>query len=199
MTRYLLIIALLVNLVAPALADSSDHYFSCRSCHGDAAQGYEAKNAPALAGQSADYLARQLENFKTAKRGAHEADIWGAQMVLMAVSIELSNVRELSEYIASLPPWRNVSADPVADPELQQAFAPCAACHGSKGEGNPAFNAPRIAGLDAVYLARQLRNFRDGIRGAAPGDLYGNQMRAAMPSNWEDNTIGRMADFISGL
>ena len=199
MNRCLLIIALLMHSAATAFADSAGLYFSCRSCHGDAAQGYAAKNAPALAGQSADYLARQLENFKTGRRGAHEADTWGAQMALMAVSIETSNIRELSEYIASLPPWRNVSADPVADPELQQAFAPCAACHGSKGDGDPAFNAPRIAGLDAVYLARQLRNFRDGIRGAAPDDQYGNQMRAAIPRNWEGDTLVRLAEFISGL
>ncbi len=199
MSRYLLIMALVVNLVAPALADSAGFYFSCRSCHGDAAQGYAAKNAPAIAGQSADYLARQLSNFKTGKRGAHEADVWGSQMALMAVNIEMSNIRELSEYIAGLPPWRSINADSAPNPEMQQVFAPCAACHGSKGEGNPTFNAPRIAGLDAVYLARQLRNFRDGVRGAAPGDLYGNQMRAAMPSSWEDNTIVHLAEFISGL
>ncbi len=199
MTRYLLIIALLMHSAATAFADSAGLYFSCRSCHGDAAQGYAAKNAPALAGQSADYLARQLENFKTGRRGAHEADTWGAQMALMAVSIETSNVRKLSEYIASLPPRRSARSDAVPDPGMQVVFAPCAACHGSGGEGNPAFNAPRIAGLDAAYLARQIRNFRDGVRGASPDDQYGNQMRAAIPRNLEGDTVVRLAEFISGL
>jgi cytochrome c553 len=50
-----------------------------------------------------------------------------------------------------------------------------------------------------VYLARQLRNFRDGVRGAAPDDQYGNQMRAAVPRNWEDDTMVHLAEFISGL
>ena len=35
---------------------------------------------------------------------------------------------------------------------------------------------PRLAGLDAAYLERQLRYFRDGIRGAHAGDKTGRQM-----------------------
>ena len=46
-------------------------------------------------------------------------------------------------------------------------FAPCIACHGSRAEGNPALNAPAIAGQDAAYLERQLRNFRSERRGNA--------------------------------
>ena len=59
----------------------------------------------------------------------------------------------------------------------QAAYAVCAACHGQQGEGNVAMNAPRIAGQEGWYIARQLAAFRDGIRGTAPGDTYGMQMR----------------------
>src|SRR5262245_11181397 len=59
-------------------------------------------------------------------------------------------------------------------------FAPCAACHGNKAEGNPTLNAPAIAGLDAAYVARQLRNFRSGQRGTHKADTLGAQMRAAV-------------------
>src|SRR5262245_1685615 len=64
------------------------------------------------------------------------------------------------------------------DAEAMGAIAPCAVCHGSTGEGNPALDTPRIAGLDAQYLARQLEYFRMSVRGATDEDKYGTQMRA---------------------
>jgi cytochrome c oxidase subunit 2 len=57
------------------------------------------------------------------------------------------------------------------------AYAICAACHGAQGEGNRAMNAPRLAGQEGWYLRRQLEAFRNGWRGAAPGDTHGMQMR----------------------
>lgn len=66
----------------------------------------------------------------------------------------------------------------AADVEAgKAAYAVCAACHGQQGEGNPALNAPRIAGQQGWYLRRQLDAFRQGLRGTAPGDVYGMQMR----------------------
>ena len=59
----------------------------------------------------------------------------------------------------------------------QSAYAVCAACHGQKGEGNVAMNAPKLAGQEGWYIKRQLAAYRDGLRGTAPGDTYGMQMR----------------------
>jgi cytochrome c553 len=199
MTRYLLVAGLLLTATASVLAQSDSLYFPCRTCHGDSGEGYAARNAPALAGQSADYLARQLENFRDGKRGKDERDTWGRQMALMVANIETSSIRELSEFIADLPPWPGGNSDSAPDSSMQREFSPCSVCHGSRGEGNPAFNAPRIAGLDDRYIARQLRNFRDGIRGSQPGDVYGNQMRAAVPPQWDEDMITSLAGYISGL
>lgn len=41
---------------------------------------------------------------------------------------------------------------------------PCAACHGTQGEGRPDAAYPRLAGLDAGYLLRQLNDFANGHR-----------------------------------
>ncbi|MFB0988976.1 MAG: c-type cytochrome [Gammaproteobacteria bacterium] len=41
----------------------------------------------------------------------------------------------------------------------------CTTCHGVEGLGNIAIEAPRLAGMEAWYLKRQLENFRAGIRG----------------------------------
>jgi cytochrome c553 len=40
----------------------------------------------------------------------------------------------------------------------------CSACHGEQGEGRPDAAYPRLAGLDARYLLRQLNDFADGNR-----------------------------------
>ncbi len=56
-------------------------------------------------------------------------------------------------------------------------YAVCAACHGPAGAGNQAMNSPKIAGQEPWYLERQLSAFKNGVRGAAPGDMFGAQMR----------------------
>lgn len=44
---------------------------------------------------------------------------------------------------------------------------PCVSCHGADGSGNGAAGFPRIAGQDARYIARQVKNIRDGRRSSA--------------------------------
>lgn len=42
--------------------------------------------------------------------------------------------------------------------------APCAACHNANGGGQPAAGFPRLAGLPAAYLRKQLDDFASGAR-----------------------------------
>ncbi|MEO8810567.1 MAG: c-type cytochrome [Rhodanobacter sp.] len=42
--------------------------------------------------------------------------------------------------------------------------APCVACHGVDGAGQAAAGNPRLAGLDAAYLQKQLDDFASGAR-----------------------------------
>jgi cytochrome c oxidase subunit 2 len=79
-------------------------------------------------------------------------------------------------HIASLPdvaPAATVSGDVDNGARLA---AVCAYCHGADGMGNAAVSAPRYAGMSDWYLARQLANFKAGVRGAHPQDYYGMQM-----------------------
>lgn len=69
----------------------------------------------------------------------------------------------------------------------------CTTCHGAEGMGNIALQAPRLAGMEAWYLQRQLQNFRDGIRGAHPDDAHGLAMQP-MAAKLSDASI---ADIIS--
>jgi cytochrome c553 len=66
--------------------------------------------------------------------------------------------------------------DPAAP--VPEAALVCTVCHGTALAGNRALGAPRLAGLPAWYLRRQLEAFRQDWRGGHPDDLAGNLMRA---------------------
>jgi cytochrome c553 len=58
---------------------------------------------------------------------------------------------------------------PTVPDTLKQRIAACTACHGEHGEGTPESGFfPRLAGKPAGYLARQIKNFQDGLRKYAP-------------------------------
>jgi cytochrome c oxidase subunit 2 len=58
--------------------------------------------------------------------------------------------------------------------------------------------APPLAGTDAAYLARQLRNFRKGIRGRA-GDERGQQMRGAAGVLPDEAAVDAVAAYSAAL
>jgi cytochrome c oxidase subunit 2 len=149
----------------------------CMACHGESGLGNLQLNAPKLAGQGAWYLSRQLENFKQGRRGGQTNDLYGTQMIPFAgmLADEVA-VRNVTAYIESLPdhaPPITVSGDPARGAAL---YRTCAACHGDAGQGLAATNAPRLSHMSDWYLARQLKNFKDGVRGSHRHDLYGQQM-----------------------
>lgn len=57
-----------------------------------------------------------------------------------------------------------IGAEPVGDKDAGQTKAAvCAACHGPKGISvNPLW--PSLAGQQEAYLAKQIKEFRDGVR-----------------------------------
>lgn len=81
----------------------------------------------------------------------------------------------------------------------QKLFAQCVACHGNKGEGNAALNAPAIAGQDVVYIERQLRNFRSRRRGADKSDALAVQMQAAAAALTDDAAVAKVASYVAKL
>ena len=78
-------------------------YRTCATCHGADAEGDEALGAPALAGQNDWYMVVQLGNFLAGYRGAHPADVHGAQMRAMTVGLGGENdIVNVVAYINSL-------------------------------------------------------------------------------------------------
>ena len=72
----------------------------------------------------------------------------------------------------------------------------CTVCHGTEGNGNPAIQAPKIAGIQPWYLKHELERFRGKLRGTQPGDITGMEMQpVAMQLN--DQAIDAVAAYVS--
>jgi cytochrome c oxidase subunit 2 len=177
------------------------HYALCATCHGAAAEGNAALHAPKLAGLGAWYVERQLQHFRRGLRGARDDDANGRTMAGMALTLaDDAAVRDVSAYIASLPDVvsaRTVEGDASAARAL--FVSTCGVCHGQDGRGRQSTNAPTLAGMSDWYLVTQLQNFRSGIRGAHPEDMYGRQMALMAAALTDDRAIGNMVAHVSAL
>jgi len=172
-------IAALAILVAGAIQaqQAPEEWAPCVACHGANAEGLPEMDAPALAGQHDWYLLRQLEQFADGQRGDHPEDIPGQQMRPFAQALDSDQRQRLANYLSGLPaPVVTDSRQGDMMNGSRYYHARCGSCHGGQGEGNEALQSPRLNGLSADYMSRQMDHFRRGIRGGKPGDRYGRQM-----------------------
>lgn len=193
--------ALCITGVAQAEGDAAAGkapYAVCTACHGANGEGNQALGAPRLAGLSHAYAARQINNFKAGIRGADPKDTFGAQMMPMAQTLAddaaIANVLAYIDTLKSDKPAATIEGDADAGKGL---YATCAACHGANGEGNEALNAPGLAGQQDWYIARQLANYKSGLRGTHEKDTFGAQMRPMAMILADEAAINNVAVYIA--
>ena len=75
----------------------------------------------------------------------------------------------------------------------------CGTCHGPCGQGLHATHAPRLAGMSDWYLATQMKNFKQGIRGAHAKDMYGPQMASMAAIVGDDQAINDLIAYVGTL
>ena len=131
---------------------------SCFLCHG--AEGESASEVfPRLAGQNAEYIAKQLENFKSGKRKS-------TAMASMVTDLTPEDMTSLGQFYASRPPHKEAAKDTQLAAVGQYIYhqgnkfsgvPSCASCHGPEGAGSNVL--PRLAGQHAAYLDTQLKQF----------------------------------------
>ncbi len=189
-----------VSIPEPNLVAGKGLYQACAACHGFEGEGIEALKAPKLAGQESWYLKRQLANYKSGNRGAHPEDVYGQQMAAMAATLvddaAINNVVAHIQTLPDVPAPQTITGNVQAGAKTYQT---CAACHGSNGQGIWAVNAPRQAGMSDWYLADQLRNFRDGLRGSDSKDIYGVQMAGMAKRLSSDEVINDLIAYVNSL
>jgi len=172
----------------------------CKTCHGPQGEGQQQLNAPNLTGQFDWYLIRQLQNFKAGIRGTDPKDVYGAQMRPMSMTLaDEAAIKNVVAYIQTLP---GSDAKSTLDGDAEQGkalYTVCATCHGQKAEGNLAMNAPRLNSQQDWYLLRQLKNFKEGIRGKHPQDTYGAQMQAMSNTLPDETAMKNVIAYIISL
>ena len=174
-------------------------YAVCTACHGANGAGNKTLNAPSIAGQESWYVERQLKNFKAGIRGANSKDTFGMQMRPMALTLSDDQaIADMSAYISSMPAIKSSKNTVKGDVSAGKAsYMICQTCHGAKGGGNRALNAPKLTGLQDWYIVRQIKNFKSGIRGTKSGDIYGMQMRPMAMTLSSDEAIKNVAAYIT--
>lgn len=169
----------------------------CASCH--AADGNSTGGAyPKLAGQHAEYLYKQLTEFK-AQPGKTPARN-NAIMAGMVAALSEQDMRNVSAYFASqtAKPGAAHNKDTVPLGEkiyrgglAEKGVPACASCHGPTGAGMPS-QYPRLSGQWAEYTAAQLVAFRDETRkNSAPMQTIASRL--------SDKEIKAVADYVAGL
>ena len=169
----------------------------CAACH--AADGNSPGGAyPKLAGQHAEYLYKQLVDFKAqpGKTPARNNPI----MAGMVAALNEQDMRNVSAYFASQTEKpgvaRNKDTVPLGEKIYRGGIAEkgvpaCASCHGPTGAGMPS-QYPRLSGQWAEYTEAQLIAFRNETRGNnAPMHTIGGRL--------SDKEIKAVSDYVAGL
>ncbi len=211
-----------VTFEQPNEAVAGERLFdTCIFCHGNEAQGNDRRDGPALAGLPAWYIELQMKNFRDGIRGGVAEDVPGQVMYFTrGLTRDDATITRIAEYISGLEPGLPMAGNAVGarpyiwdspyaglDPSIegdvtagQQTYSTvCFACHGADGTGNEALGAADLWYLSEIYMVRQLKYFRDGIRGAHPQDLGGRQMAVMSKMLTTDQAIADVIAYISTL
>jgi cytochrome c553 len=171
----------------------------CAACHAADGNSVAATN-PKIAGQFAEYLHKQLVDFKpqAGKKPARESAI----MTPMAASLSDEDIQGLAAYYAGqkLRPASALDKDLAALGQkiwrggITASNVPaCSGCHGPAGAGIPA-QYPRLSGQFAEYIAAQLKGFKEGARA---NDANG--VMRGVAARMTEREIQAVAQYAAGL
>jgi len=192
---------LILSGQAQDMAKGKAAYTPCIACHGPKGEGMVAMNSPAIAGQEAWYLERQLKNYKEGIRGKHPKDIYGMQMQPMAMTLtDDAAIKNVAAYINAMSPAPREKATISGNIDKgKQLYAVCATCHGPDGKGMKSMNSPNLTLQQDWYLKRQIQNFKNGIRGSNSKDIFGMQMAPMMATLTSEQDINDVVAYIMSL
>ena len=164
----------------------------CAACHtADGTRGSPAN--PILQGQHAEYLVKQLTEFKSGARD-------NAIMKGFASALSEADMKNVAAFYASkqAKPGFAKNKDLVTLGEkiyrggiADRSIPACAGCHSPTGAGIPA-QYPRLSGQHSDYSEAQLKGFRDGIR-------KNNAQMTGVAAKLNDREIKAVADYMAGL
>lgn len=170
-----------------------DKVTACVGCHG--AQGVAINPTyPSMAGQRADYLYKQLRDYKDGTRA-------NALMAAFAQALSEEDMLHIAAFYSEQPPPAPKPAEkalPLAEKLVRlgdgsRLVPACHSCHGSRGEGKM-HGIPALAGQNAVYFSQTMQAYASGSRA---NDVYSVMRNIAKQLTAEE--IDALAAYYAGL
>lgn len=168
---------------------------TCVACHGVDGNSTNPE-WPKLAGQHADYLSKQLADFKQGETRSN------AVMAPMVAELSPEDMDDLGAYYASQSATGGVANEEYVSlgeqiyrgGNLDSGLPACMACHGPSGSGVRGAGFPVLAGQHATYTANQLLMFRESERS---NDR--NAMMRQIAQRMTEEEIKAVSEYIAGL
>lgn len=195
LSRSLLSISLLLISALASAAENRDAAeiveVKCSLCHGLNGEGSSAIY-PRLAGQHAEYITKQLGDFKSGRRTG--------TMNEMAADLTLDEMVALGQFFSKKPTKshrvRNKDFSAVGyylyhNGNKYTDVPACESCHGVEGKGTT--KLPRLAGQHKRYLMAQLQDFNERKR------TNDNAVMHSIASQLTELEIEALALYISGM
>jgi cytochrome c553 len=171
---------------------------SCQACHGKQGEGNYAAGYPRLAGQSANYLRKQLQDYVS---GARSNPVMSA----LAKTIDEQQRADVAAYFASLtPPYAGPTAKSdkalltrgrllVRTGDESKQLQACANCHGPDGSGEE-WAGPSLVGQSGTYLATVIGEWKSGAR-----KNDGGKQMAVVSGRLNDQDTAAVAAYFESL
>lgn len=168
---------------------------TCQGCHGPGGRS-TVPSYPKLAGQHAGYIVKQLQAFKQGKTRKSPV------MSPMAAPLTQQDMEDLAAYYASQEIDVGTARKDLVligqqlyrGGNKKTSVTACSACHGPRGNGNPAANFPVLSGQHPAYTIAQLKAFKAGERSTDTG-----QMMRSIAARMTDREIEAVAEYTAGL
>lgn len=153
---------------------------TCTACHQADGSGMNVPNGeswPRLAGLNADYIAKQLHDFKAGQRQ-------NATMVTFANMLDDQQIADVAEYYSQMPLTPGQGDDEADEALLARGqqlaergdwnayIVSCQSCHGPGGTGVGS-TFPGVASQHAGYISAQLTAWKNETRSNDPQNLMG--------------------------
>ena len=174
---------------------------TCAACHGP--DGNAPVNIyPKIAGQHADYIYKQLQEFKLGMTSGGKEGRMDPVMSGMAMPLSDQDMKDLAAYFSSLNMSEGATPKDVVEVgqqlykagDAERGIPACAACHGPRGNGTSLAKFPKISFQHPEYIKSQLEKFRDGTRN---NDLNG--MMQDIAKKLTDKDIEVLSKYLGGL
>ncbi|MDP5032693.1 MAG: cytochrome c4 [Paraglaciecola sp.] len=206
MKQLSLLICLVFGVSGASLAQGSaeegkNKSVACGACHGADGNSMIDMN-PKLAGQHADYLVKQLKEFKLASQTGGKEGRNNAVMNGMAAALSEQDMYDIAAYFSSQKATPGEAPEDVIEAgqklyrggDTARGVTACIACHGPRGDGMSLAGFPDISGQHATYLKTQLEYFRSGERNNSHNGMMGD-----IAKRLTDQDIEVLSKYIAGL